>query len=111
MDQSTNWPPKPEVMQKIPPESIHDFLIRRGWVQMPSDRSTSRYYEHPEMRTVGGRPLHYFFPASDYFADYPVRVLDFIENFARYYELDPYAILTELQGGPVAEPVQTSVPA
>jgi hypothetical protein len=105
------WQPKPEVLQAIPVNATHDFLVRRGWVQQPSPRPTSRYYEHPEQRLTDGRPLHYFFPASDHFADYPARVLDFIENFAQYYNLDPHAILAELQGGPLAEPVRTSVPA
>lgn len=111
MDPSMTWPPKPEVLQKVPVNAVHDFLLRRGWVQKPSERSTSRYYEHSEMRTVDGQPLHYFFPADDHFADYPLRVLDFIENNSRFYELEPQAVLTELQGGPAAESVRASVPA
>ena len=79
--------------------------ICRGWVQKASSLPTSRYYE------LDGSSLHSFFPASDHFADYSLRVLDFIANFARFYELDPHAVLTELQGGPLAEPVRTSVPA
>jgi hypothetical protein len=105
------WEPKPEVLQAIPLSAIDTFLVRRGWVQKPSSRPTSRYYEHPDRRLDDGRPLHYFFPATDHFADYPLRVLDFVENFARYYELDPHAVLAELQGGPLAEPVRASVSA
>lgn len=110
-NRTISWSPKPEVLQSIPVSAVRDFLTRRGWVQKPSSRPTSCYYEHPERRLDDGEPVHYYFPASDHFADYPLRVLDFIENFSRYCELDPQAILTELQGGPLAEPVRTTVPA
>jgi hypothetical protein len=111
IDRPLRWEPKAEVLQTIPVSAIDTFLVRRGWLQKPSPRPTSRYYEHVEQQFGDGESLHYFFPASDHFADYPLRVLDFIGNFARYYNLDPHAILTELQGGAVAEPVRTSVPA
>jgi hypothetical protein len=106
-----SWAPKPDVLKAIPVSAVHDFLTRRGWVQKPSDRPTSRYYEHSTMRLDDGRPMYYYFPAADHFIDYPLRVLQFIENEARFWELNPWAILTELTGGPLAEPVRTSVPA
>ena len=105
MDCSSMWAPKPSVLQAIPVSAVDDFLTRREWVQKPSSLPTSRYYE------LKGSALHYFFSASDHLADYPMRVLDFIENFARFYDLDPHAVLTELQGGPLAEPVRAPVPA
>ena len=104
-DGATMWPPKPAVMQAIPVTAVHDFLTRHGWVQKPSPRPTSRYYE------LRDTTLHYFFPVADHFADYPLLVLNFVENFARFYDLDPHAILAELQGGAVAEAVRSSVPA
>lgn len=103
--------PKPEVMAKIPVSAVHDFLTRRGWVQKPSSRPTSRYYEHSEMRLDDGRPLYYYFPASDHFVDYPLRVLDFIEDQSRFWELTPDAVYNELTGVALAEPVRTTIPA
>lgn len=106
-----NWGPKPEVLKAIPVSAIHDFLTRRGWVQAPSSISQMRYYEHSEMRFDSGQPMYYYFPATDQFPEYQACVLGFIENQARFWKLDPWAVLKELTGGPLAEPVRTSVPA
>ncbi len=78
---------------------------------MPSARSTSRYYEHSEMRLDDGRPMYFYFPASEQLVDYPIRVLDFIEAQSRFWDLDPWAVLNELKGVSLAEPVRTSIPA
>ena len=106
-----SWAPKPEVLKAIPLSAIHEFMTRRGYLQKPSSIPELRYYEHTEMRFDSGQPVHYYFPASEHFVDYPLRVLDFIEAQAHFWELNPWAILTELTGGPLAEPVRTSVPA
>jgi hypothetical protein len=103
--------PKPETLQAIPVNAIHDFLTRRGWVQKPSLRSTSRYYEHSEMFDDDGHRLYFFFPASDHFPDYPLRVLDFIQGQARFWDLTPEAVFNELIGVALAEPVRSSIPA
>jgi hypothetical protein len=58
-----------------------------------------------------GKPMSDYFPASSDSPDYSLSVLDFIQNQARFWDLDPPAVLAELQGGPLAEPVRTSVPA
>src|SRR5262245_31792834 len=108
---TVSWAPKPEVFQAIPPDAIDAFLARRGWVRKPSSISLMRYYEHPEKFLADGKRLSYYFPDIDTSDEYPSCVRGCIENFARYYNLDPYAILAELQGGPLAEPVRTSVPA
>ncbi len=108
---SLSWAPKPEVFQAIPPDAIDAFLLRRGWVRKPSSTSLMRRYEHSERRLRDGNPTYYVFPDIDTSDDYPDSVIRFIENFARYYDLDPHAILSELQGGPLTEPVRTSVSA
>lgn len=109
--ETITWAPKPEVLGAIPSSSIHDFLLRRGWEQKPSSNPEFRYYEHSEMRLDDGRPMYYFFPASDHVIDHPIRVLYFIENQARFWDLDPWAVLNELKGVSLAEPVRTSIPA
>lgn len=111
IDRSAVWIPKPAVMQAIPVAAMHDFLTRRGWVQKPSPQPALLYYEHAERRFSDGRPIPCFVPASDRSPDYPLRVLDFIENQAVNWGMDAHAILAELQGGPVAEPTRASVPA
>ena len=111
MNRIVSWAPKPEVLQAIPVVAIHDYLIRRGWVQQPSPRPTSRYYEHSTMRLDDGRPLYYYAPASDHFPDYPLSVLSFIENQARSWDLDPWAVFRELTGEAPAGSAQTAVPA
>ena len=55
MDAATLWLPKADTLKAIPLSAIHDFLTRRGWVQKPSPRSTSSYYEHSTMRLDDGR--------------------------------------------------------
>ena len=107
----TVWVPRAAVMQAIPVSALHDFLTRRGWSQKPSPYPTLRYYEHPEYRSTDGRPVPCTFPASDHFPDYPLGVLQFIEHYAVNWQIDPHAILAELQGGAVAEAVRSSVPA
>jgi hypothetical protein len=111
IDRSTVWIPKPAVMKAIPVAAMHDFLTRRGWLQKPSSQPGLRYYEHPERKFGEGRLVSCFIPASDQFPDYPLRVLDFIENQAVNWGMDAHAVLSELQGGPVAEETRTSVPA
>ncbi len=111
MSRVNGWPPKAEILQRVQVSAAHEFLVRRGWEQKPSPRRTSHYFVHPVLRYDSGEPFHYYFPASDHFADYPMRVLDFIENWARYYELDPVAVLAELQGGPIAQPGEATVSA
>jgi hypothetical protein len=106
-----SWAPKPEVFQAISPDAVGEFLLRRGWVRKPSAVSLMRRYEHPERSFENGERVFYVFPDIDTSDDYPDCVLRFAENFARFYELDPYAILAELQGGAPAEPARTSVPA
>jgi hypothetical protein len=108
---SVSWAPKPEILQAISPDAVGEFLVRRGWVRKPSAVALMRRYEHPERFFTDGERMFYVFPDIDTSDDYPDCVIRFIENFARYYELDPQAILAELQGGPVAEPVRTSVSA
>jgi hypothetical protein len=103
--------PKPEVLKAIPVSAVHAFLTRRGWVQKPSSRPRFRYYEHSEMCFDSGKRMSDYFPEASDSPDYPLSVLDFIENQSRFWDLDPQAVLTELQGGPLAEPVRTSVPA
>lgn len=97
------WEPKAEILQRVPVSAAHDFLVRRGWEQKPSTITTMVYFEQTPQRD-SSKPLYYYFPASDHFVDYPLRVLEFIENWARYYQLEPHAVLAELQGGPIAEP-------
>src|SRR5579883_205394 len=104
-------PPKPAVLQAIPVSAIDAFLTRRGWVQKPSSRPRFRFYEHSVMLFDNGQRMYYYFPEHNDSPDYPLSVLDFIENQSGFWELDPHAILTELQGGPLAEPVRTTVPA
>lgn len=107
-----SWAPKPEVFQGISPNTVGSFLTHRGWVRKPSVVSLMRRYELPEHFFNSGEQVFYVFPDIDTSDDYPDCVKRFIENFARYYELDPRAILAELQGGPVAKSVRTSsVPA
>lgn len=110
-DRSTVWQPKPDEIKDIPVGALHDFLTRRGWIQQPSTIPTMRYYEHSTMKLDDGRPLYYSVSASDHFPDYPLRVLQFVEDQAGFWELDPWAVIAELKGGPLAEPVRTSVPA
>lgn len=110
-DHSPMWAPKPEVFQAISPDAVEAFLTRRGWVRKPSPIPLMRYYEHSERRLTDGRPSFYVFPNIETSDEYPDCVRRFVESNARYYELDPHAILSELQGGPLAEPVRTSVPA
>jgi hypothetical protein len=85
-NREVSWAPKPDTLTKIPVSAS-------------------------EMVDDDGKRLEYRFPAADTSADDPLSVLHFIENEARFWELDPWAILTELTGGPLAEPVRTSVPA
>jgi hypothetical protein len=110
-NREVSWAPKPDTLTKIPVSAVHDFLTRRGWVENVASRDRFRYSEHSEMVDDDGKRLEYRFPAADTSADDPLSVLHFIENEARFWELDPWAILTELTGGPLAEPVRTSVPA
>lgn len=103
--------PKPEVLRAIPVSAVEAFLLRRGWVRRPSTRPRFQYYEHSEMFFDNGERMYYYFPEHADSPDYPLSVLSFIENQAQFWELDPHAVLAELQGGPLAEPVRTSVPA
>lgn len=111
IDQRSLWQPRAAVMQAIPVTALHDFLTRRGWIQKPSQYPTRRCYEHLEHQFEDGRPVPCYFPASEQLADYPLGVLQFIENYAVNWQIDPHAILAELQGGPVAEPAQAPVSA
>jgi hypothetical protein len=86
------------VVRTIPVDAVHDYLTRRGWVQRPSSRPTSRYYEHPGLPLDSGKPAYYYFPASNHFIDYPLRVLDFIEAQARLQDVHPDTIFRELLG-------------
>jgi hypothetical protein len=106
-----SWAPKREVFQAISPDTVGVFLMRRGWVRKPSVVSLMRRYELPGRFFTGGEQMFYMFPDIDTSDEYPSCVKGFVENFARYYDLDPYAILSELQGGPVAEPAQTPATA
>jgi hypothetical protein len=106
-----SWAPRREVFRAISPDSLGAFLIRRGWVRKPTRVALMRYFELPGQRFDDGAVVHYYFPDADTSDEYPSRVRECVENFARYYDLDPYAILAELQGGPVAEPVQTPATA
>jgi hypothetical protein len=92
-------------------DAVHNFLTRRGWVQQPSSLPTHRYYEHSEMFDNEGRRLYFYFPASDHFIDYPLRVLDFVENQAHVWDVTPQAVLDELTGVAPITPVRTSIPA
>jgi hypothetical protein len=106
-----SWAPKLEVFQAISPDAVEAFLVRRGWVRKSSAISLMRYYEHTEMFFDSGKRMYYYFPDINTSDDYPDTVRGFIENQAQFWDLDPHAILAELQGGPVAEPVRTSVSA
>ncbi len=110
-NRTVSWVPKSDVFQAVPPDSIDAFLVRRGWVQKPSAAPQMRYYEHSEMLSDDGKRMSYYFPDTNVSAEYPDCVLRFVENQARFWELAPLAVLAELQGGPLAEPVRTSVPA
>lgn len=103
-----SWAPKPEVFEAIMPDTVSAFLARRGWVRKPSPVSLMRRYDHPGRLGSDGEPLYYYFPDTNTSDEYSDSVKGFIENFARFYGLDPYAILAELQGGPAAEPVRAS---
>lgn len=105
------WGPKPADLQAVRLAAVHEFLTRRGYAQQPSSIREMRYYEHAAERLDDGRPLYYFFPASDHFVEYPDCVLGFIEAQAKLWGLDPWDVLAELQGGPVAQPVPAPVPA
>lgn len=110
ISQPVSWAPPAEVVRAIPIGAIHDYLTRRGWVQMPSIRPTSRYYENAGLPMDDGKPLYLYFPASDHFIDYPLRVLDFIEAQARFLDVHPNTILTELTGptSPAVTPPQSA---
>ena len=103
--------PKPESLGAVPLDALHDFLVRRGWVQKPSTNSRLRYYEHAEMFDDEGRRMWSYIPASDRSSEYPSVVHEFIHNQAQFWDLAPEAVYAELTGGPLAEPVRTSVPA
>ena len=105
------WGPKPGVLEAIPLAAVHAFLTRRGYAQRASSMPDMRYYELATERFDDGRPVHYFFPATDQFDGYPDSVLGFIEAQANLWDLDPWDVLAELQGGPVAQPVPAPVPA
>jgi hypothetical protein len=98
MIKPVSWEPPPDVLRAIPISTVHDYLTRRGWVQMPSSLPAFRYYEHSRLRTDDGRPVRYYFPASDHWADYPLRVLDFIEAQAQLRDVHPNVVFRELTG-------------
>ena len=108
---SVSWAPSPEVFQTISPNAVGEFLARRGWVRKPSAVPLMRRYEQPERVFANGERMFYVFPDNDTSDEYPDCVRRFVENFARFYDLDPHAILAELQGAAVAEAVRSSVPA
>lgn len=111
MPRRVYWGPKPAVLEAVPFASVHDFLIRRGYAPKPSPLPQWHYYEHTGSRLGEGQPLHYFFPDTDQIPDYPLSVFGFIEAQAKLWDLDPWDVLAELQGGPVARPVPAPVPA
>jgi len=110
MIHQVSWAPPPETLKTIPIAAIHDYLTRRGWVQMPSTMPQFRYYENPELLTDEGKPLYYFFPASDRTNEYPLNVLHFIEGQSRFQQVHPTVIFQELTGT-VPSPATTTVQA
>ena len=90
---------KPEDARSVTVAAVDAYLSRHGWMQKASPRPTSRYYEHPELKDDQGQPLHLFYPASEHFADYPLRVIDTVSSLASLYDTTPEAVLRELLGG------------
>ena len=101
------WPP--DKMAAIPLTAVHDFLARRGWVLKDTKRlgGTARYYEHSTWVYDDGEVMHYYFPNSEHYADYPLRVLDLIRAMGDIHDLpydQVYRQLTRLARRPAKPP-------
>lgn len=90
----TNW--TADEARLVTVEAIRRYLLNRGWVQKPSHRSASNYYEHPDMVADNGNPIGVYASKTDRLIDYPLRVLDFISVMCQLYHLRPPEVYAEL---------------
>jgi len=83
-------------VQGIRVRELAEYLTQRGWVELPSNRERTRYFEYPKRLDVEGKPLRYYIPISEKYDDYWHRVIDFLNAQAHFQKVSPKQIYDEI---------------
>ena len=89
-------PPRQDELRSITRPAVHNYLVHHGWILRDAVERGLDYYEHSEMLLDNGKPVYYYFPATDKSPSYPLDVLTFISSQSKLRDMTPEDVYREL---------------
>ncbi len=81
---------------------VRAYLLRRGWVAVPSDRSGYLVFQEPPEITMDDLPFYQFVPDSEAGSSYALCMFDLITGLAEVEDRQAAEVIDDIVGSGIA---------